>query len=128
MIAARARIGIKNSILEYSGKITLVCFGPDIKVLGTLTDISLDIDLQVDKNLVVNVHKFGISSDGNLNLEFRDLGAFDYLSEKVIILFLASIYSLLSLLSLCSDLGHTPRANCYSHSNHLFFTFRYQTT
>lgn len=91
MISARARIGIKNSILEYSGKITLFCYGPDIKILGTLNDISIDIDLQVDKSLVVNVHKFGVSSDGNLNLEFEDLGTFDYLSQKVITIFFSIV-------------------------------------
>lgn len=83
MISARARIGIQNANLEYSGKITLICFGPQIKIIGTVTDISLDIDLQVEKNLVVNVHKFGVSKNGDLKLEFRNLETFDYLSDKV---------------------------------------------
>lgn len=87
MISARARIGIRNSNIEYSGKVTLFCFGPEIKILGTLTDISLDVDLFVEKNLVVNVNKFGVSSDGDLKLEFQNLETFDYLSEKVIFVF-----------------------------------------
>lgn len=87
MISTRARIGIRNSNIEYSGKVTLFCFGPEIKIMGTLTDISLDVDLLVEKNLVVNVNKFGVSSDGDLKLEFQNLETFDYLSEKVIYVF-----------------------------------------
>ncbi len=51
--------------------------------MGVLTDISLDIDLLVEKNLAVTVHKFGVSSDGDLKLEFQNLENFDYLSEMV---------------------------------------------
>lgn len=83
MISARARIGIRNTNVEYSGKVTLICFGPEIKIMGVLTDISLDIDLLVEKNLAVTVHKFGVSSDGDLKLEFQNLENFDYLSEMV---------------------------------------------
>jgi len=83
MISAKARIGIKNANVEYSGKITLICFGPQIHIIGTVTDISLDIELQVEKNLVVNVHKFEVSSEGDLKIESQDLGSFEYLSDKI---------------------------------------------
>lgn len=83
MISARARIGIRNTNVEYSGKVTLICFGPQIKIMGILTDISLEIDLTVERNLVVTVHTFKVSSDGNLKIEFQNLDNFDYLSEKV---------------------------------------------
>lgn len=83
MISAKARIGIRNANINYSGKVTVFCFGPPIKIIGTLTDISLDIDLSVEKNLVVTVNTFGVSSDGDLKLECQNLENFDYLSEKV---------------------------------------------
>ncbi|XP_037037990.1 uncharacterized protein LOC119075616 [Bradysia coprophila] len=83
MISARARIGIRNTNVEYSGKVTLMCFGPQFKIMGILADISLDIDLVVEKNLVVTVNKFGVSSDGDLKLQFQNLDNFDYLPEKI---------------------------------------------
>lgn len=83
MISARARIGIRNTNVEYSGKVTLLCFGPEIKITGILSDISLEVDLTAERNLAVTVHKFGVSSDGDLKLEFQNLESFDYLSEKV---------------------------------------------
>ncbi|XP_037033643.1 uncharacterized protein LOC119072507 isoform X1 [Bradysia coprophila] len=83
IISTRARIGIRNTNVVYSGKVTLICFGPQIKIMGTLTDISLDIDLVVERNLVVTVNKFNVSSDGDLKLEFQNLENFDHLSEKI---------------------------------------------
>lgn len=83
MITARARIGIQNASIDYSGKVTVFCFGPPIKIIGTMTDISLDIELFVDKNLAVTVNKFGVSNDGELKLEIQNIENFDYLSEKV---------------------------------------------
>lgn len=83
MISAKARIGIRNSNVEYSGKVTLFCFGPQIQIKGTLTDVSLDVDLIVERNFAVNVNKFSVSSDGDLKLEIENLDSFDYLSEKV---------------------------------------------
>ncbi|XP_037033644.1 uncharacterized protein LOC119072507 isoform X2 [Bradysia coprophila] len=65
------------------GSINVICFGPQIKIMGTLTDISLDIDLVVERNLVVTVNKFNVSSDGDLKLEFQNLENFDHLSEKI---------------------------------------------
>lgn len=105
MISTRARIGIRNTNVEYSGKVTLMCLGPRIKIIGTLSDISLDIDLAVGNNLVATVNKFGVSRDGDLKLEFQNLENFEHLPDKVNLSILLLGEQLLTNQSLLSDIA-----------------------
>lgn len=90
-ISARARFGIRNTNVEYGAKVTVVCFGPQCKIVGTLDDVSLEIELYADigaSNFIVTVNKFEVSKDGDFNVEIQNLGNFDYLSEQVKLLLL----------------------------------------